>query len=185
MVKEYLGENSKTLYAKVMIKKETTIITYLLLSTAFLAMILFLLIKQSINNESFKILFYVVSFLVGYVILNLIGFIVAYLVRVIKNISLIKAYKIKPLINVMEVIIDYDYKLWQTAAINSVHPLSFKLLDNNEVIKTSIIFTNHSSFGLFPKFKMPDILRAKNYINHKALVGYDENKEEWIIIKYI
>lgn len=185
MVKEYLGENSKTLYAKVMIKKEITIITYLLLATAFLAMILFLSIKQAIINESFKIVFYVVSFLVGYIILNLIGFIIAYVVRVIKNFILIKGYKIKPLINVMEVIIDYDYKLWQTAAINSVHPLSFKLHDNNEVIKTAIIFTNHSSYGLFPKFSMPNILRAKNYINHKALVGYDENHKEWIIIKYI
>lgn len=185
MENKYRGRNSKTEYANVMVKKDISIVIYLMFGICLLLLLFITSINQIIKDNQYKIIFYIVGAFSGYLILNFLGFIIAYFVRVIRNIKLINFYKKNDLINVYETIIDYDYKLWQTAAINSYHPMSFKQTYDNQVVKTAIIFTNHSHFGMFPKFKMPEILRAKNYINNKALVGYDLKNNEWIIIAIV
>lgn len=185
MENKYRGRNSKTEYANVMVKKELSIVVYLMFGICLLLLLFIPSINQINKDNQYKIIFYIVAAFSGYLILNFLGFIIGYFVRIIRNIKLISFYKKNDLINVYETIIDYDYKLWQTAAINSYHPMSFKKALDNQVVKTAIIFTNHSHFGIFPKFKMPEVLRAKNYINNYALVGYDSKNCEWIIIEIV
>lgn len=185
MDNQYIGKNSKTEYAFVKIKQEATMAIYLFLIDLILGVLFYLCLYQVILDSRIKVIFIVLSFLIGYIFLNILGFIIAWIVRIVRNIKVINYYKNNPLEIIQEVVINYDYKLWQTAAINSFHPMSFKSPMNFEITKTAIIFTNHSHFGIFPKFKMPDVLKAKNYIEHKALMGYDRKKTEWIIIDYV
>ena len=54
-----------------------------------------------------------------------------------------------------------------------------------EYIETGIVFTNSEKYYGFPKFKMPEILISKNYVKNWALVGFDINNNEVVVIKYL
>lgn len=179
----YIGKNSRTEFEGVKIKVEATKSIYLFLIACILISISILLFNRNLSGHG-KTASNVLGLVIVYIAMNIIGFIIAYIIRIIRSKRVVKYYNNISLDHVCEILINYDYKLWQTAANKSFHPMSFKSPLTNENVKTAIIFTNHSSFGLLPKFKMPEVLQAKNYINNNALVGYDKEHDEWVVIKY-
>lgn len=137
---------------------------------------------SKINNIGPVILLSILAFVFLFLCSLLIAAIAANIGIIIKNKAIIKYYNNINLSNIKRIRINYDSKLWLTAAKNSFHPQSF-IVDAEEY-KTGIIFTNSSSYYGFPKFKMPEALKAKNYINYFAEIGYDENKKEYVVIKF-
>ena len=193
MNNEYIGKNSKTEYARIKNKGYVCYLIYLFIACILLSLAIYYLINNIIGFkvtnrfDGFELFFY--WFLLITILITLgwsITGIVVFSTSIKKNINLIKYYNTTKLTNVKEIMINYDYKLWLTAPKDTFHPQNFNLVINEEkrLFKTAIIFTNSSKYNTFPKFNMPPVLMAKNYINNYALVGYDEKNDEGIIIDF-
>lgn len=187
MMEEYIGENSKTKYLKVINRLNLFHIIYLAIINMLIACIVILLLKYGINSivVFFKYISYILCAILAFVFFVLLVFIIAKLVIIVKNLKLIRYYKSNPLINVRKIMINYDYKLWLTAVKDSFHPISFIITDNDKAVtyKTGIYFTNSEKYNKIFKFKMPNILIARSYIDAYALIGYDTKNDEMIIIQ--
>lgn len=178
---------ARALYSKTRINVAICNIIYSLIALASIVALDVLLIKLIFdffndNNTGPVILISIIVF----VLLMLTGLLIAAISAnagiIIKHKRIINYYKNIKLTNIKRIKLNYDSKLWLTAAKNTFHPQSFTL-DSKEY-KTAIIFTNSSSYYGFPRFRMPDVLLAKNYINYYAEIGYDEVAKEFVIIRY-
>ena len=191
---EYIGTNTKSLYSKIRINKSIFNIVYLFIFLSLLILGLVFdiigLINYYINNNAFVfllaiyyILAIVILFFIGMNIITIIGNIHI----IINNYKTIKYYNNNKLINVKKMMIPYDYKLWLVAPKDTFHAMSIDFIVDGEMKsnKTSIIFTNSNTYYKFPKFKMPEELISKNYVNNWALVGYDELNKEVVVIGYV
>lgn len=178
---KYTGKNTKTEYLYVMLVSNILSLIYAILLTALLVFLTIISIKACFNTDILTIMI-----MLSAVLIVLSGLIIAF--DVIKVISIIKYskerkyYKNVELEIIKEEVLFYDYKLWLTAVKDSYHPMA--ITHNDNTYKTGIIFTNSEKFYIFPKFKMPASLIARNYVKNKAIVGYDKNKDEYIIINF-
>lgn len=177
---------ARALYSKTRINVAICNIVYAAIGLCLLLALDIFLISLIVNLMKNNVGAVVLLSILAFVLLILSGLLIAAIVAnvgiIIKNKMIVNYYKNVKLTDVKKIKINYDSKLWLTAAKNSFHPQSF-IIDGNEY-KTAIIFTNSSSYYGFPKFKMPDVLQAKNYINYFAEIGYDENKKEYVVINY-
>ena len=178
---------ARALYSKTRINVAICNIAYAVIGFSLLLAVDIYLISlvvhfSKINSIGPVILLSILAFIILFLCGLLVAAIIANIGIIIKHKSIIKYYANANIIDIRRIKINYDSKLWLTAAKNSFHPQSF-IIDGNEY-KTGIVFTNSSTYYRIPKFKMPDVLQAKNYINYFAEIGYDENKKEYIIIKY-
>lgn len=178
---------AKSWYSKTRIRVAVCNIIYLAICLWILLSLdiwLISIIINMINKNSVGPL--IIISLLACIILFIIGVIIVAIVTnggiIIKNKLIINYYKNIKFSDIKKLKINYDSKLWLTAAKNSFHAQSFTI-DNNEY-KTAIVFTNSSKYYGFPKFKMPSVLLAKNYINNYAVIGYDELKREYVVIGY-
>lgn len=114
--------------------------------------------------------------------IGLVALIVYFLYIMVKEYKKINYYKEPRFSYLEEREIEYDYKLWQTAPKHSFHSQAIKMtIDGEErLFKTPIIFTNSKKIGFF---KIPLILQSHSYVRGKALLGYDPDKNEAVIIE--
>lgn len=185
----YKGTNSKTEFAKVRIKSNICNILYVFLLLSILITIMILILNKIIdgykvdsNTTTDKAILIVIDIILLFINGGLIGLIIILIIHSLIHFKTLKYYKNVELIDVHLQMIPYDYKLWLTAPKDTYHAISIDYNGNH--YKTAIIFTNSDKYYGFPKFKMPEVLMAKNYIKNYGLVGYDKNKDEIIIINF-
>ena len=132
-------------------------------------------------KKFFNAFFYTVLVL-GIAINVLLLALIAYFIFVmIKEYKKIEYYKEPRFLFFEEREIEYDYKLWQTASKNTFHSQAIKLtIDGEEkLFKTPIIFTNSKRIAFF---SIPKVLQSHSYVRGVALIGYDPQKNDAVII---
>ena len=183
-------KNTITEFAKIQITKAITYIVYSIIGLipfiyAFKILLKTIINKYDVNNLSYIGLLYILIFVTFFTIGLLMAVIIIYLIKAIKNQNIITYYKKNKIEVTTKLMIPYDYKLWLTAPKNTYHPISFKLKsDDDETHITDKIFTNCDKYNYFPKFKTPQCLLARNYVKNYAVIGYDKNKNEYLIIGF-
>lgn len=185
-MKEYIGRNSKSDYAKTRIYTWICYTIYSLLGVVLMTFLLTITIMRLIKYDDLVIIFWILVIVLGFLELFIVAAFVTSFVLVIKFIKEMLYYKKLKLTNVSEIVIPFDTKLWLTAPKDTFHPMSFRMVVDGEerFFKSAIIFTNSSSYYKLPKFKMPEVLMSKNYIKNYAIVGYDPINDEGIVINF-
>jgi len=187
-------ENTKTLYAKLKKKEYLSNIIYLTIGLIALILLVYWLITvhtKYLSDEkenTFKITIIIIAYFLSFFTLLVIFMGYFFNIHFLKgHLKTIKYYKENELTNIKELIVDYDAKQWLTAPKDTYHSLTFKYrLNDEEEIKvvTDNIFTNSTFHYIFPRFLIPEELQAKNYITNIALAGYDNKKEEVVLIGF-
>ncbi|MBQ9124867.1 MAG: hypothetical protein IJY14_04160 [Acholeplasmatales bacterium] len=179
----YIGENTRTMHAKIMVKSELFTILYtfigLLISTPIFGWFISLII-----NKSDMIVLIILGMVLILLLLStcLLLFIIN-IIFLIKYIKIIVYYKHNRLINIKEVIIEYDYKKWLNAPKKTFLSMGLYIKDDEKEVyyDAGRCFTNNDTYYKLPKFKIPKELIPKNYTEAYTIVGFDPNGNAVVI----